>query len=328
MPKTDIITWHKIHSPVKWDKYLSKLGGHPLQSALWGDARRKVDGIEDFRWVALSDDDLIWMGRFEVRRIAKYFKVAWLPKGPTFPNHKLATLAHNQFIKKLRRNGFLIAIDDVYVSEDIHSLNKGVLIPPAPRTIWIDLSAGKEAILAKLHKQWRYGVRAAERAGVVVEHTRDPDDISSFYSHCMDISKKKGFYLPGSEPLMLELLTQQPGKSTEAKLFVARYNEKLGAGAVVLRCGKSIHYFWGATNREFSKQRVGEAVHWGIMEWAIDNELTKYDLEGIDPENNPGVCSFKRKMGGDEVSLAGKSVYTLNALGGVVFFIGSVMKKI
>ena len=51
------------------------------------------------------------------------------------------------------------------------------------------------------------------------------------------------------------------------------------------------------------------------MEWAVSQGCTRYDLEGIDPDNNPGVYAFKKKMGGEEVDLAGKEYQPLNMLG-------------
>ena len=32
------------HSPKEWDVLLAEMGGHPLQSALWGEAKKTVYG--------------------------------------------------------------------------------------------------------------------------------------------------------------------------------------------------------------------------------------------------------------------------------------------
>jgi len=49
------LRWREEKDPVCWDSELARLGGHPLQSALWGDARRQADGIDDRRFVAEDD---------------------------------------------------------------------------------------------------------------------------------------------------------------------------------------------------------------------------------------------------------------------------------
>jgi lipid II:glycine glycyltransferase (peptidoglycan interpeptide bridge formation enzyme) len=63
---------------------------------------------------------------------------------------------------------------------------------------------------------------------------------------------------------------------------------------------------------------VGEALHWSIIDWAIEKGLSLYDLEGIDRKRNPGTFAFKKKMGGREVILAGKNYHSLSGLGRAV----------
>lgn len=321
------LTWAEDLSPVEWDQHLASIGGHPLQSALWGDARAEVDGIEDHRWAAFAGNELVWMGRFEERRIGRVGRVAWLPKcSPTI--HPGTAAVHAEFLLKLRRQGYLLCIEDVY-GRHFDCFPFGESFLPMPKTIWIDLKDGKEKLLGDLHKQWRYGVRAAERAGVVIEQSKAQEDIAAFFELCGEISKKKEFVFPGSEQLLAVLLLHSPSSpDTEARLFLARFEGKIAGGALVLRCGRSLHYFWGASDRAFARQRPGEAVQWAVMEWALSQGLEVYDLEGIDPENNPGVCAFKRKMGGEEITLSGKHAFPLRIVGRVALTAGRWLKKI
>lgn len=310
------LDWKTGLTAAEWDRALAQLGGHPLQSALWGEARRRVDGIEAHRVAACAGGALVWMARFEVRWLpGRLGRVAWMPKGPVYADSGLAEQAHTAFLDRLRRERYWMLIENRYALGAAPRPATGVPLSGPYRTIWVDLTMGKEALWDRLHKKWRYGVRAAGRAGVAVEQTRDPDDAAVFFALCQDLSEKKGFDLPGSEPLIQALLREPHGGGAEARLFVARYEGALAAGAVVLRCGDSLHYFWGATDRDFAKQSVGEAVQWGVMEWAIEQGLTRYDLEGVNPEGNPGVYKFKKRMGGDEVLLAEQSAYPLNRRG-------------
>lgn len=326
MQNTKEFTWVNNHSPVEWDQHLASIGGHPLQSALWGDARAEVDGIENHRWAAFAGNELVWMVRFEVRRIGRFGRVAWIPKG-TASIHPCASAAHAEFMLMLRRQGHLLCIEDIY-GRHFGFSSAGEPILPKPKTILIDLKEGKEKLWGDLHKQWRYGVRAAERAGVVIQQSSAKEDIAVFFALCGEISKKKEFVFSGSEQLMSYLLHNSQTPASEARLFIARHNDRIAAGALILRCGRSIHYFWGATDRAFARQRPGEAVQWAVMEWALAEGLEIYDLEGIDPENNPGVCAFKRKMGGDEITLSGKYAYSLNLRGEIALRAGILLHKI
>ena len=145
--------------------------------------------------------------------------------------------------------------------------------------------------------------------------TQSLEDIERFFALCSDISTVKGFRLPASFPLMLHLLEKGRKGDVETRLFVARHEGRLLAGAFIIRCGCSTHFIWGATDRNASKERVGEAVHWAAIEWSLSNGCNIHDLEGIDPEQNPGVYAFKKKMGGVEITLAGKHYYPLSGRG-------------
>lgn len=314
--------WKHDLSATEWDRNLAILGGHPLQSSLWGDARLKVDGIKYHRWAAFEGDELVWMVRFEERRIVRMMRGAWAPKCLACPPD-----VHIEFLSLLREQGYLLCIEDVY-SPFVVSSTAGDSTAVRPKTILIDLKKGRDGVLADIDKQWRYGVRAAERAGVVVEQSSRKEDIVQFFAKCGEISKKKSFALPGSEQLVMALLCDVSTPDTEAQLFLARSEGCIAAGALVLRCGKTLHYFWGTSDRTFSKQRPGEAVQWGVIEWAIEQGLETYDLEGIDPVHNNGVSAFKRKMGGVEVEMAGMYSHPLNLRGRLALKAGTLLHKI
>lgn len=310
------LNWKTDIPSKEWDRALARLGGHPLQSAFWGDSRAEAGDFQDHRDAAYVDDEIVWMCRYEIRKLpGNIGRVAWVPKGPVQAEGEIAQIAYSEFLNRLKRKGYWLAIENRYSSKLGNPRPEAMAISAPYRTIWIDLSMGEEALWKRLHKQWRYHVRVSRRDGVVVEETRDPEVVSEFYDLCLKLSKTKGFSLPGSETLIKRILTRDPWEDTESKLFVARYNGVLAAGVSVLRCGPSIHYIWGATDRTYGKHYVGEAVQWGVIEWAIAEGLTRYDLEGINPEKNPGVYKFKRRMGGEEIQLSGQVGYPLNLQG-------------
>jgi Acetyltransferase (GNAT) domain len=309
------IEWRHDPDPAEWDSALARLEGHPLQSAFWGDARRAVDGIRDHRWWATCRGVPVWMVRFEERRIPGLGCIAWAPKGPTGALPGGAEHLPRTLVERLKELGVILVITDPWKDD---SRDQATALSVRPRTIWIDMGPGRDGLWQNLDKQWRYGVGRAERLGVTVDTSRLAGDVEAFFALCTNISQTKGFRLPASIDLMKRLLEAEQSDSVEAQLFIARHDGRLGAGAFVMRCGRSIHYFWGATDRALSKQRVGEAVQWAAMEWALTKKCCRYDLEGIDPQRNPGVYEFKKKMGGREVTLAGKQRFPLGVRGELV----------
>lgn len=308
--------WQEIVDVNVWDRMLAGLNGHPLQSARWGEARRRVDGYDSHYLTCMQDRRPLLLARVETRKFSLLGKVAWVPRGPVLAEGVAYPGLAGGFHDLLRQLGFSLVVTDLYEQASINSPDSGI------HTIWIDLSAGIDAIQKRIDKQWMYGTRRAVREGVKVICASSSEDVSEFYHMCSDISQSKGFQLPGSEALMKLLQHAFHADDQGMYLFLAKYEGRIAGGAFVARSGSHVHYLWGATDRELSRQRVGEAVQWAVIEWAVSKGCVRYDLEGIDPVNNPGVYAFKKKMGGVEVVLCGKSSHALNLRGKLIAFVG------
>jgi peptidoglycan pentaglycine glycine transferase (the first glycine) len=308
----------------EWDTELARLGGHPWQSALWGDAKREVDGIADHRWLLRHDGAVAAMARFEERRIPGLGKVAWMPRGPTLAHTPAGGVEFEpEFLARLKQEGFVLAVTNPW-RRIPESEGSDKSHEESPRTIWIDLALGKEQLWKNLHQEWRRGVGKARREGVVVETTRDVVLIEKYFELCSLISQMKKFELRTSTAL-IKLLTETGNADAEAHLFVARCADKIAAGAFVFRCGRSIHYFGGASDRAYSRKHPGEALHWAIVEWGLAHGCKCYDLEGIDPKDNPGTYAFKKKMGGEEILLADRRVHAIDVRGR---FLAPLVKRV
>ena len=79
------------------------------------------------------------------------------------------------FEERLRAEGFALLICDPWVEDRETAQPYAKAARTKPQTIWIDLSAGKDAVFSNLHKHVRNGVRRAAKTGVNVETTCDPD---------------------------------------------------------------------------------------------------------------------------------------------------------
>ena len=310
--------WNRIDDADGWNHALAVMNGHPLQSAAWGEGRRKCDGLESFYLQLSRDGRPCGMARVETRNLPLFGKVAWVPRGPVFAAGSEQDLQASLCLK-LKCLGFVLAIFDPYRQTNV---------PSQIRTIWIDLTIGAEALKKRIDKRWMYGVRRAAREGVEVVRATTADEVAEFFRMYAQISEDKGFELPGSEALMRQLLFAPQNDGESMQLFLAKHDGKIGAGAFVARLGDHLHYIWGGSDRELSRQRVGEAVQWAVLEWGMAEGCSRYDLEGIDPANNPGVYAFKRRMGGEEVVLAGKHAIPLSLAGRLALLAGRLTGRI
>jgi hypothetical protein len=305
----------------EWDESLARLGGHPLQSAHWGRAREQTDGRRFVGFAGYENGEPVWMVRADIRHVPLLGRVAWVPRGPTVSPCACGDVA-STWMSRLSGLGFCMCICSPWRTV----LDEGDA-STGPRTIWIDLAKGREHLWNGLQKKWRHGVGYAARAGVQVAQTRDAQRVGEFFRLCQSVSQAKGFSLPASETLMRNLLDSSADGPVSSHLFLATFENRLSAGAFIIRCGRHVHYFWGATDRDVSRVRPGEALQWAVIEWALAQGCTLYDLEGIDPAGNAGTYEFKRKMGGVEIPLAAKKTIPLSWAGRLIApIVGSLIE--
>lgn len=303
--------WTTADPDFDWDAAVARLGGHPLQSRLWGDSRAAADGMEQLLLQASDSKGVPALARVETRRIPLLGKLAWVPRGPVAAagSDVLPSLCSH-----LREDGYMLCACTPW-----QQATAGPLDANAQRTMWIDLSVGIESLLKQLDSQWRYGARRAVREGIIISQSTDDGDIAWFFALCSQISQTKGFRLPGNLGLLQQLLARSvPDAPVQARLFIARHGALPVAGAFIMRAGERVHYLWGGVDRAHNKLRAGEAVQWAVIEWAVAQGCTLYDLEGIDRKRNPGTYEFKKKMGGSEVVLASQKLLSLDWRGSLV----------
>ena len=299
-----ILEWKENLSPQEWDLLLSQYNVHPLQSSLWSEARKQVFGASDQHWVLYDHGELLGFIRFETRHFMRFGKIAWAPQADFQKND---TRFKEQFLKRLKNKGYsACAINPYAVAKS--KTNR--------QTIFINLMTGRDVLWKNLDKQWRYGARLAQKQGVVVDTSEDCRDVELFNGLCETLERNKKFSSKNrSVEFFTCLLKNSTDKKVGAKLFIAKKQGEFCAGALIFYSGKNLHYMWGGVDRRYSKERVGEFIQWSVMEWGCEHGFERYDLEGIDEINNPGVASFKKKMGGEIVNLQSSEVYGLTLVG-------------
>ncbi|MGH6835313.1 MAG: lipid II:glycine glycyltransferase FemX [Methylocella sp.] len=311
------LVWIKDPPAAEWDCALATLRGHPLQSSVWGRARAMVHGVVEHRWLLRCGDKPVWMIRVEERKIGPIAKIAWAPRGPAGETAELSLSTPPGFSERLRAEGFSLLITNPWINVNGGAANSTDDVGGATaRTIWLDLSQGADAIFQNLHTQTRKGVRRAARSGVVVETASESARIGEFVDLCASISDRKGFKLQVT-PAMIATLLRLAADSEHVKTaqFISLKDGQLGSGLFVICVGRNMHQIWGATNRDLRHERVGEACQWATIEWAVALGCTRYDLEGIDPINNPSVYEFKKRFGGKEMTLYGYKHLPLSGVG-------------
>ena len=84
------------------------------------------------------------------------------------------------------------------------------------------------------------------------------------------------------------------------KILLCRSPEGLCAGVIASRIGGTAVYLFGATSSTGMKSRGSYMLQWRLIEWLKETGAPRYDLNGINPEANPGTYKFKRDLAGEK----------------------------
>jgi lipid II:glycine glycyltransferase (peptidoglycan interpeptide bridge formation enzyme) len=81
----------------------------------------------------------------------------------------------------------------------------------------------------------------------------------------------------------------------------------IAAGAIYSAVGKTAVYLFGATSNAGIKSRGSYILQWKLIEELKRMGVSVYDLNGINPTENPGTYKFKSDLSGNN----GRDVYFL-----------------
>ena len=96
-------------------------------------------------------------------------------------------------------------------------------------------------------------------------------------------------------------IQEQLPAQQKMQIFIARAeNEAVGA-VVCSQIGDTIIYLLGATNEKARELKAAYFLHWQVMCHYKQRGGLRYDLGGIDPDENPGGFHFKSGFGGVDV---------------------------
>lgn len=176
------------------------------------------------------------------------------------------------------------------------------------RTLILDLKASIDELRAAQHPMWRNHLNRAERKGLELEFGEDEslfDQIAPIYA---EMASRKGLLALNDIAHMKRVQKDLP-PSLKLKIIVCRQDGVACAGGIFSAMGSTGLYLTGATGDRGMKTYGSYMVHWAYVKWLKENGFPYYDLNGINPEVNPGTYQFKRQLAGKagmEVEMLGK----------------------
>jgi len=190
-------------------------------------------------------------------------------------------------------------------------------------TIILDLTKDESTLWSNLEKKSiRWGIKTAEKNGLVFSKTSDIKDIDLFYDSYIETTKQGGFHAESKE-LIISLV-----KSNLASLFTVKKDSMLLAAGLVLNDHQHQTMILDMTTAsdEGLKQQAMPFLYWHMALFAKSSkykifDLGGYDLDAREGEKTHNINKFKERFGGQVKELP---VYSSNRKYSTV---RSLMKK-
>ena len=136
------------------------------------------------------------------------------------------------------------------------------------RTVVVDLNLSESELLSRMHHKTRYNIKVADKHGIAV---RPSDDVDVFWKLLKKTSKRDRFS-SHTKDYYQKLLNHFKGE-LQTELFLAYHEEKLIAGAIIMRYGDTGYYLHGASDHEYRSMMAPYALHWNIITYLKEKEL-------------------------------------------------------
>ncbi len=250
-----------------------------------------------------------------IEKSVPFGKYLYLPYGPVFADKK-GFLEATKDLQELAKStsAFFIRIEprnpkaaEYLTNKDIL---KGVSIKKSkdinPKETWVvDLTDSDDDLKKRLPSRLLRYYRNAEKNGIKITTSKNPDDIKYLLDLQQKLAKKKNINTFSEKYLQTQL------KQDFATLYLVHYEEKVIAAGLVFDHEDTRYNLQGAQDANYLKLHATGILTIRLIMDAKSKNLDKFDFWGIAPENAPknhpwaGFTGFKKTFEGKEVDYAG-----------------------
>lgn len=186
--------------------------------------------------------------------------------------------------------------------------SRGFILAPmyfqAEYTLYLDLTQSEEELLKNMRKNTRYGIKRAQREGIVIEKSQDPVALNQFYQLYQATVGRQHFVAYPKKFFADELKIFSQDNQTQ--IFLAKYQGEALAGAIIIFYGDFAYYHHGASLKKYEEKCASYLVQWEAILEAKERGFKFYDFWGVAPTNDPshpraGLTFFKQGFGGQRV---------------------------
>lgn len=297
-----------------WDEFVSSHEeANFLQAWAWGDFH-EARGKKVVRRIALDKDEKIigaYVGQVETARRGTFMAIAG---GPImdWSNKKLRDAIFADIQEQGRQNKcvFVRIRPQIEEGEKSRKIFAQYGLKPAPFYLSVefagvlDLTKSEEEILAGAAQGLRRKIRKAQKNGITVETSTNPEDIHQFYEIELQTAARHGF-VEFSESF-LQKQFEAFAKYDEVKLYTAKLGDEILAQNFMIFYGNECSYHYGVSTELGTKYSGAPLLHMQAMRDARERGIKRYNfwgITGLDETKHRfyGVSQFKRSFGVSEL---------------------------
>jgi hypothetical protein len=331
-------------TPAEWSRMLDLFEDANLyQTCSYGEVRWGRKNLSHL--VLKRNDEIAGMAQVRIIRPTRLnFGMAYLRWGPLCHRRGreldaeaaigMARALHEEYVCKRRL--LLQILPNAFVGSSRGELFRSAFSsfsqePPTAanlyRTFILDLTPPVEELRRNLDKKWRNQLSRAEKNRLKVVAGSETQQYRTFCRMYKQMRSRKTFESTVDID-EFERIQEDLPETHRMRILICEQEGVPVAGVVAAAMGDSAIYVLGATSDKGLDAKGSYLLQWTLIQWLKERGISRYDLGGIDPQQNPGVYHFKRGLSGTDVCQLNPLVACESALSSAVVRAGVVASRV
>lgn len=165
------------------------------------------------------------------------------------------------------------------------------------RTLLMNLTPPLEDIHAGMMPHWKRELKIAERNSLEIVEGTGIDLFDAFIPIYREMVSRKRFVEPNDIAQFRKIQIGLP-EQDKMRVLLCRSGESIHSGIICSVLGQRAVYLFGATGTVGMKSRGSYALQWRFLQYLKQRRISLYDLNGVNPTDNPGTYKFKSDLAG------------------------------
>jgi hypothetical protein len=289
----------------EWDAALRRAGGHFYQSSGWQQVQETLGSPVS---CSIEPDEWMWAAHLEER----WTRYLYVPCGPTLMRAASAPACFSD----LRRNAegkhiTFVRLEPTGACDVLTLRDSGALEvrPRQPRDIWLlDLTVDEAALRRGLERGHRARINAAERKGLRIRRSTDPDDVAVLIAMLAGTARRTPFR-PFSQRYYRTVANLLMPRDL-ACLYIAEADGRPVAAAMGFDFNRVRYYAHAGSDPAARRLSPHTPLVWRMILDAKSQGAVTFDFLGVMHPVRPGhpwagFTQFKQAFGGRLETRAG-----------------------